>query len=54
MRQQQTLFIQTIVSLTYAWRTLEASSSQASFYMGKKLTPLPEPKALAHALGVFR
>ena len=54
MRQQQTLLIQTIVSLTHAWRTLEGPSFQASFYMGKNLTPLPEPKALAHALGVFR
>ena len=44
----------TIVRGTGPWRTLEGSSSQASFYMGKNLTPLPEPKALAHTLGASR
>ena len=44
----------TIVRGTGPWRTLEGSSSQASFYMGKNLTPLTEPKALAHTPGVSR
>jgi len=31
-------------------RPLPAESTFARIYMGKKLTPLPEPTALAHAL----